>query len=158
MRTLLAVAVTLFAFSGTASAQLFRGRAQSSGGCANGSCSSPGAAGVTTYSYPTYSLPTTYAPQATYTAAVGDGHTHTCPKCGTTWDHSTNPGHNCPRCGTFQNIQDPVRRTVTTSQPQPVKIVAPPVMVAGGCTCGASGCVGAKGPAGSRVLVVTFIP
>lgn len=39
-------------------------------------------------------------------------HTHTCPRCATTWDHSTNPGHNCPRCGTFQNQQDPAPRPV----------------------------------------------
>ena len=34
-------------------------------------------------------------------------HSHTCPKCGTTWSHG--PGarvvsHNCPKCGTYQNV------------------------------------------------------
>lgn len=37
---------------------------------------------------------------------TGQGHTHTCPRCGTTWDHGANPSHNCPNCGTTQFIQD----------------------------------------------------
>jgi hypothetical protein len=37
---------------------------------------------------------------------TGQGHTHTCPKCGTTWDHGAWSSHNCPNCGTFQNVQD----------------------------------------------------
>ena len=41
------------------------------------------------------------------------GHTHTCPRCGTTWDHRENPGHQCVRCGTFQYVQDARPRPVT---------------------------------------------
>lgn len=44
------------------------------------------------------------------------GHTHTCNKCGLTWDHSTNPGHACANCGTTQYVQDSVPRMVTTAR------------------------------------------
>jgi hypothetical protein len=64
-------------------------------------------------------------PLATATAAAparpsyvtGQGHTHTCPRCGTTWDHGANPSHNCPACGTPQFVQDPpgMRLTLPTS-------------------------------------------
>lgn len=46
-----------------------------------------------------------------YRQPVGS-HTHTCPRCGTTWDHASNPGHNCPNCGTAQYVQDRVPRMV----------------------------------------------
>lgn len=47
------------------------------------------------------------------------GHTHTCPRCGTTWDHASNPGHSCPKCGTMQFNQDsrPKLIAVTTTVP-----------------------------------------
>jgi hypothetical protein len=38
---------------------------------------------------------------------VSGSHSHTCPRCATTWSHTGRPGddsHNCPRCGTFQNV------------------------------------------------------
>lgn len=48
------------------------------------------------------------------------GHTHTCPRCGTTWG-GPGHGHNCPNCGTEQRIQDRVPRMVmvrtTTTAP-----------------------------------------
>lgn len=49
----------------------------------------------------------------TVTTRAPSGHTHTCPRCGTTWDHAANPGHNCPNCGTAQYTQDRSPRPVT---------------------------------------------
>lgn len=51
--------------------------------------------------------------QIVTTTRAAQGHTHTCPRCGTTWDHAANPGHNCPNCGTYQNVIDRVSRPVT---------------------------------------------
>jgi hypothetical protein len=70
------------------------------------------------------------------TARAPVGHTHTCPRCGTTWDHSTNPSHNCPRCGTPQYVQDPVARTVTVGGP--AYSLAPQAFGAGGGCAGGS--------------------
>lgn len=76
------------------------------------------------------------------------GHTHTCPRCNTTWDHDSNPGHNCPNCGTPQYVQDTVRKPVVTRttsvyQEAPPSIVArsAPVVIrsfgdGGGCANG----------------------
>lgn len=71
------------------------------------------------------------------------GHTHTCPRCGTTWDHSTNPGHNCPKCGTAQYVQDSHPRPVAVASPGqslPVTYQAAPIRYtlsgAGGCANG----------------------
>ena len=42
---------------------------------------------------------------STHFANVSLDHTHTCPKCGYTWDHAEDGGsHNCPKCGTHQTI------------------------------------------------------
>lgn len=38
-------------------------------------------------------------------AAGTDDHTHTCPRCGTTWG-GRGHSHSCPRCGTPQYVQD----------------------------------------------------
>lgn len=44
--------------------------------------------------------------KAEYTLRSPVGHTHTCPKCGNTWDHKENPGHHCYICRTPQYLQD----------------------------------------------------
>lgn len=54
------------------------------------------------------------------------GHTHTCPRCGTTWDHAANPGHNCPNCGTSQYVQDRSPRAVTVKAVREVAQPASP--------------------------------
>ncbi len=54
------------------------------------------------------------------------GHTHTCPRCGTTWDHASNPGHNCPACGTSQYVQDRSPRPVAVKKV--VNVPAPPTV------------------------------
>lgn len=60
---------------------------------------------------------------ATYRQPVG--HTHTCDKCGTTWDHQANPTHVCQTCGRQQLVQDRSPRMVTVIQsatyPAPVQ-------------------------------------
>lgn len=48
-------------------------------------------------------------------------HSHTCPKCGTSWVHTdassgSIPDHRCPKCGTLQFVQD--ARTVVRSPPK----------------------------------------
>lgn len=40
------------------------------------------------------------------------GHTHTCPRCGDTWDHNKNPTHTCQRCGASQFTIDTPSRMV----------------------------------------------
>jgi uncharacterized protein (DUF983 family) len=64
------------------------------GGCANGACQSSLSA-------------------STLSSRAPVGHTHTCPRCGTTWDHQSNAGHNCPNCGAAQYVQDSFPRAVT---------------------------------------------
>lgn len=54
-----------------------------------------------------------------YRAATG--HTHTCPKCGNVWDHSTNPTHNCAVCGTEQRYQDSSVKLVPISATVPME-------------------------------------
>ncbi len=101
--------------------------------CSSGGCSSGGAGlfgrrapatyyvPAVTYSYaqPTQAAPVVTAPttsgttQTTVTTRSPQGHTHSCPRCGTTWDHASNPGHNCPKCGTAQYVQDSSPRPVT---------------------------------------------
>lgn len=53
------------------------------------------------------------------------GHTHTCPRCGMTWDHQANPGHNCANCGTAVYVQDRSPRMVTTVRTVTVPVTAP---------------------------------
>ncbi len=71
---------------------------------------------VSAYTTPSNPLPTaTVLPpqQVTVTTRAPQGHTHSCPRCGTTWDHASNPGHNCPKCGAAQYVQDSSPRPVT---------------------------------------------
>jgi hypothetical protein len=56
-----------------------------------------------------HKLPTTTA-AASYRQPIG--HTHTCPNCGTSWDHAANPTHQCQVCGTYQYAIDPVSRPI----------------------------------------------
>ena len=51
--------------------------------------------------------------QTVVTTRAAYGHTHTCARCGTTWDHAANPGHTCRFCGTSQYAVDRVSRPVT---------------------------------------------
>ncbi len=74
-------------------------------------------------------------PATTVAYRAAQGHSHTCPKCGTVWDHAVTAGHNCPNCGTYQNVQDRVPKMIavtttvrTTPTPQPV-IRSSPVTV-----------------------------
>ncbi len=46
-------------------------------------------------------------------------HTHTCPKCGLTWDHQANPGHVCKACGTPQYVQDTRPKLVPVAAAKP---------------------------------------
>ena len=61
------------------------------------------------------------------------GHTHTCSRCGTTWDHATNPSHDCPNCGETQYVQDSSPSMVTT------KTGNAQAVAAGGCANGQCG-------------------
>lgn len=71
------------------------------------------------------SLTTQAATRTVVTTRPSQGHTHTCPRCGTTWDHAANPGHNCPTCGTPQYIVDSPTRPVTIRRTVPVQSAAP---------------------------------
>ncbi len=68
------------------------------------------------------------------TARNPGGHTHTCPRCGTTWDHATNPSHNCPNCGTQQLYQDQFPKMVEVRN-QPIQFQSMQA-VQGGCANG----------------------
>lgn len=74
------------------------------------------------------------------------GHTHTCPRCGDTWDHAKNTGHTCQECGAQQFTQDRSPRMV----PVKVRSVAVPVQSAPAVTYtlpgSSSGCVGGNCP------------
>lgn len=65
------------------------------------------------------------------------GHTHTCSRCGTTWDHDANPSHTCQRCGSAQYVQDVVPRPVPVAA---VRYTLPTATsswsVTGGCANG----------------------
>lgn len=61
------------------------------------------------YGFPKTLTPADKAPPPKTVAppAAVSTHSHTCPKCATSWSHSGQPGddnHNCPRCGTYQNV------------------------------------------------------
>lgn len=62
----------------------------------------------------------------TTTTRAPVGHTHTCARCGTTWDHASNAGHTCPNCGASQYVQDRFARPVTVKT---VSVKAEPVKV-----------------------------
>ena len=64
--------------------------------------------------------------QVITTTRAPQGHTHTCPKCGTTWDHASNPSHNCPNCGTPQYVVDRGYRPVTVRKTIQVPVQQPP--------------------------------
>jgi hypothetical protein len=93
------------------------------GQCANGSCATSGSY-VTVIEngravqyrivQPNQIVTAPVAQQAASanTLRQPNGHTHTCPKCGDTWDHDKNPTHNCKQCGTFQNVVDQPSRMV----------------------------------------------
>ena len=154
----LAAAVAAALLCGSAQAQR-RGASYSSGGCANGACGVPSTSYFPSQSY-AYSLPPAAPVQAART--VGDGHTHTCPRCSTTWDHSTNPGHNCPRCGAAQFVQDTYRKPVTGA---PVPQAAPKVVAAapaagrsGSCSCGSVCPCLLTAAAPAPGLVVSMVP
>lgn len=103
---------------------------------------------------PTAKAPAATTPKAsvTTTTRAPVGHTHTCPRCGTTWDHQANPGHNCPNCGTAVYVQDRVPRPVTirvatvSAAPAPVPTTVyqlpPGFSAAGGCANGSCSAVG----------------
>ena len=84
------------------------------------------------------------APAATAHAAAGDYHTHTCPKCGTTWGHASSaagPGsHNCPKCGTAQYVQDSSPRAAAAYAGPTASPVTYKLSGAGAGGCGAGGC------------------
>lgn len=42
------------------------------------------------------------------------GHTHTCSRCGTSWDHAMNVSHTCQNCGGQQFVQDTQPRMLTS--------------------------------------------
>lgn len=57
------------------------------------------------------------------------GHTHSCGRCGTTWDHVANPGHTCLYCGTSQFVQDVPPRPVSMQRTE-LAAVGEPVQAA----------------------------
>lgn len=59
------------------------------------------------------------------------GHTHTCVRCGDTWDHSKNPTHTCQRCGSSQYHIDQSRRMVQTYSLEtvPMEVSTPVVRI-----------------------------
>jgi DNA-directed RNA polymerase subunit RPC12/RpoP len=59
------------------------------------------------------------------TTRPAQGHSHTCGKCGTTWDHAAVAGHNCPNCGTPQFVIDRPTRPVTIRKTIQVPVAAP---------------------------------
>lgn len=70
----------------------------------------------------------TWEAERTVTTRAPNGHTHTCPRCATTWDHKSNNSHNCPECGTEQFVQDARPRPVTVKvkvKPQADPFVQP---------------------------------
>ncbi len=69
--------------------------------------------------------------QTVITTRSPQGHTHTCPRCGTTWDHASNPSHSCPNCGTVQYAVDTRYRPVTVVKTvQVAPVPSPPVTLA----------------------------
>lgn len=78
-------------------------------------------------------------PQVVAAPVTYRGHTHTCPRCGTRWDHSMNASHNCPRCGTVQMVQDSPQLSRNPLQLAPAQTFTPVVRFApasGGCPGG----------------------
>ena len=84
---------------------------------------------------PTYDRAVTQPQLTTMRAPIG--HTHTCPRCGITWDHAMNAGHNCPNCGTQQLYQDMIPKTVMVRN-QPLVAVRLQA-TSGGCANGSCG-------------------
>lgn len=66
----------------------------------------------------------------TYRAA--QGHTHTCNRCGTTWDHASNPSHDCANCGAEQRVQD--------TSPKMIRISGAGAMQLSGSGCANGNC------------------
>lgn len=73
------------------------------------------------------------------------GHTHTCPNCGDTWDHSKNPTHVCQICGVSVYVVDSPSRMVQVRNGQSAPVQSVPVQQAtysvqtysiGGCSNG----------------------
>ncbi len=62
------------------------------------------------------------------------GHTHTCPNCGDTWDHTKNPTHNCQKCGTPQYVVDSIPKMVPINKP--IQQIYPQQFQFGGCPNG----------------------
>lgn len=62
---------------------------------------------------PVRTTPAPAAPVIHVRRVADDLHTHTCSRCGTTWNHDINPTHNCANCGREQSIQDRQPRPVT---------------------------------------------
>lgn len=67
--------------------------------------------------------------KVTYRQPVG--HTHTCVRCGDTWDHSKNPTHTCQQCGSSQYHIDQSRRMVQTYSLEtvPMEVSTPVIRV-----------------------------
>jgi|SRR6185436_11696728 len=65
--------------------------------------------------------------QTVITTRAAQGHTHTCARCGTTWDHAANPTHNCANCGAPQYVIDRSPRPVTVRRTIQVPVVTQPV-------------------------------
>lgn len=82
------------------------------------------------------------------------GHTHTCPRCGETWDHQKNTGHTCQNCGAHQAVQDAVPRMVQVHAPAaayPAAVYhAPAYRYTIPAAVPVSGCVGGNCPLPGR--------
>lgn len=104
---------------------------------------------VTTHTVEAVRTATAFASQMVTSWRQPIGHTHTCPRCGDTWDHAKNTGHTCQECGAYQATQDRVPRLVPVKsfvRVYTAPVQAAPVYTYTLPTSAVPGCVGGNCP------------